>query len=325
MATRTNGIRIRDIAFPRLRAPDLDAAEAFLLDFGMARAARTDRALYMRGTGPGHHIHVTERGEPGFVSLAYYAASEEDLLRAAQLPDATSGVHAIDEPGGGRRVLLREPNNGFTIEIVHGIEVLPELPVTYRSPNWDADVMSTIGNASRLKFGPAHVRRLSHGVLATPHLEATLAWFRDTLGLLRTDEFYLGAPENLVGGFYRLDRGDEPVDHHVLNCYRNERSGYQHASYVVEDVEDLLIGHSHLIRLGKYTHVRGVGYHPPGGQIYDYWLNPWQQMHELYMPTQRFTRDSPANLMPFPGAAAINRSSSFADNITESVSFDSDD
>jgi catechol 2,3-dioxygenase-like lactoylglutathione lyase family enzyme len=321
MSAPTSGIRIQNIAYPRLRAPDLDAAEAFLVDFGMVKVARTAKALYMRGTGPDHHIHVTEQGQPGFVSLAYHAASEEDLHRVAKHSDAISGVQSIDEPGGGQRVLLCEPNNGFTIEIVHGIESLTELPVSYRAPSWDAEVMSTIGNASRLKFGPAHVRRLSHGVLATPHLKATLAWFRDTLGLLRTDEFYLGTRENLVGGFYRLDRGDEPVDHHVVNCYHNERSGYQHASYVVEDVEDLLIGHSHLIRLGKYAHVRGVGYHPPGGQIYDYWVNPWQQMHELYLPTQRFTRDSPANLMPFPGAAAINRSSSFADNITEPVSF----
>jgi hypothetical protein len=98
-------------------------------------------------------------------------------------------------------------------------------------------------------------------------------------------------------------------------------AGFQHASFVIQNVEDLLIGHSHLVRRGKYQHVRGVGYHPPGGQIYDYWLNPWQQMHELYLPTQRFTSDDPANLMPFPGAAAINRTEAFADNITERVPF----
>lgn len=321
MATKSTGIRILDIAYPRLRVPDLDRAEQFLTDFGMVRAERTADALYMRGTGPSHHIHVTERGEAGFVSLAYYARSEEDLHIVARLPDAISGVHDIDEPGGGKRVLLTEPNNGFIIEIVFGIESLPALPVTYRSPNWDAEVMRTIGNPSRLRFGPAHIRRISHGVLATPNLRPTLDWFRDTLGLLCTDEFYVGSRDNLVGGFYRLDRGNEPVDHHVLNCYRNERAGFQHASFVIEDVEDLLIGHSHLTRLNKYQHVRGVGYHPPGGQIYDYWLNPYQQMHELYMPTQRFRSDDPSNLMPFPGAAAINRTEAFADNITSIVPF----
>lgn len=325
LTTDSRGIRILDIAYPRLRAPDLDTMEEFLVDFGMVKVARTPSALYMRGTGPAHHLHITEQGDPGFVSLAYYARSDEDLHRAAQLPDAIAGVHELDEPGGGKRVLLKEPNNGFIVEIVYGIETLSELPVLYRTPNWDAEVMRTIGNASRLRFGPAHVKRLSHGVLATPHLQPTLVWFRDTLGLLCTDEFYIGSRDNLVGGFYRLNRGAEPVDHHVLNCYSNARAGFQHASFVVQGVEDLLIGHSHLVRRGKYEHVRGVGYHPPGGQIYDYWLNPWQQMHELYMPTQGFTSDDPSNLMPFPGAAAINRTEAFADNVTEIVPFDSND
>lgn len=321
MFRKPYGIKVYDIAYPRLRAPDLDAAEAFLTDFGMVTVARTTTALYMRGTGPAHHIHVTEKGEPGFVSLAYYARSQEDLERIATHPDAICGIHQIDEPGGGQRVLLREPTNGFVIEIVHGIEQLPELAVHYRTPSWDAEVMKTIGNISRLRFGPAHIKRISHGVLATPHLERTIAWFRDTLGVIRTDEFYAGTRDHLVGCFYRLDRGDEPVDHHVLNCYKNERTGFQHASYVVPDIEDLLIGHSHLIRLNKYTHVRGVGYHPPGGQIYDYWLNPWGHMHELYLPTQRFTSSDPANYMPFPGSAAINRTASFADNVTPIVPF----
>jgi catechol 2,3-dioxygenase-like lactoylglutathione lyase family enzyme len=314
---RSGGIQILDIAYPRLRAPDLDGMEEFLVEFGLVKVARTANTLYMRGTGPAHHIHITEKGDPGFVSLAYYARSEEDLHRVAKLPEAVSGVHAIDEPGGGKRVVLKEPVNGFGIEIVHGIGLLPELPVHYRSPSWNAEVMSTIGNPSRLRFGPAHVKRISHGVVATPHLKETLAWFRDTLGLLCTDEFYIGSRENLVGGFYRLNRGAEPVDHHVLNCYRNARAGFQHASFVIQDVEDLLIGHSHLIRLGKYKHMRGVGYHPPGGQIYDYWVNPWGQMHELYLPTQRFTSDDPANVMPAP--AAHDPTSAFANTITESA------
>ena len=60
-------IKVRDLAYARLRSPDLDAQEEFLSAFGMVRAARTATALYMRGTDPVHHIHVTERGEPRFV------------------------------------------------------------------------------------------------------------------------------------------------------------------------------------------------------------------------------------------------------------------
>jgi len=83
----------------------------------------------MRGTDPTHHLHVTEKGDAAFVGLAYDAASEDDLRRLAKAPGA-SDVESIDEPGGGRRVRLREPN-GYQIEVVHGIEPLPPLPVAF--------------------------------------------------------------------------------------------------------------------------------------------------------------------------------------------------
>src|SRR5436853_4182059 len=102
-------IKVTDLAYGRLRSPDLDVAEEFLTHFGMVKSARTNTALYMRGTDAPHHIHVTEKGDPGFVGLAYYAASEEDLHKVAKAPGA-SAVEKIDEPGGGQRVRLKEPN-----------------------------------------------------------------------------------------------------------------------------------------------------------------------------------------------------------------------
>src|SRR5688500_14869662 len=56
-------VKVIDLAWGRLRAPNLDAMEEFLTHFGMARSARTDTALYMRGSDSPHHIHVTEKGE----------------------------------------------------------------------------------------------------------------------------------------------------------------------------------------------------------------------------------------------------------------------
>ena len=109
-------IKVRDLAWARMRAPDLDAMEEFLTHFGLTRAARTPTALYMRGTDPAHHIHVTEKADDaGFVGFAYHAASEDDLARVAKAPGA-SAVETIDEPGGGKRVRLREPN-GYQIEV----------------------------------------------------------------------------------------------------------------------------------------------------------------------------------------------------------------
>ena len=80
-----------DIAYGRLRAPDLDVMEEFLTRFGMRRSERTNNALYMRGTDPRHHIHVTEKGDPKFVGLAYYVESEDELSRLTKAPGA-SGI-----------------------------------------------------------------------------------------------------------------------------------------------------------------------------------------------------------------------------------------
>src|SRR5262249_10812237 len=142
-------IKVKDLAYGRLRSPDLDAAEEFLTHFGMIRAARTPTALYMRGTDPMHHLHVTEKGDPKFVGLAYYATSEEDLRRVAKAPGA-SEVEAIDEPGGGRRVRLREPN-GYQIEVVYGIEALPAIPVPEQHMNSGAEPLRRAGTLMRLR------------------------------------------------------------------------------------------------------------------------------------------------------------------------------
>src|SRR5665213_2627115 len=90
--------KVRDLAYGRIRSPDLDAQEAFLTAFGMVRVARTPTALYMRGTDPVHHIHVTEKGAPGFIGFAWVANSEDDLKAIAKAPGA-SGIENIDEPG----------------------------------------------------------------------------------------------------------------------------------------------------------------------------------------------------------------------------------
>ena len=94
------GLKVRELAYGRLRSPDLDAEEEFLTAFGMVRVARTPTALYMRGTDPVHHIHVTEKGDPKCLGFAWSVVCEDELRAAAKLPSA-SGIETMDEPGGG--------------------------------------------------------------------------------------------------------------------------------------------------------------------------------------------------------------------------------
>src|SRR5207302_5705850 len=104
-------IKAADLAYGRLRSPDLDKQEEFLPAFGMVRADRTPQALYMRGTDSPQHLHVTELGEPKYVGIAFHAASVDDLDKLSRAAGA-SKIEEIDEPGGGKRVRLTDPD-GF--------------------------------------------------------------------------------------------------------------------------------------------------------------------------------------------------------------------
>ncbi|HXQ51534.1 MAG TPA: hypothetical protein VN802_10615 [Stellaceae bacterium] len=278
-------IKVSDIAWGRLRAPDLDLAEEFLTNFGMVRAARTKRALYMRGTDPQHHLHVTELGEPRYVGLAFHAASEEDLLKVARL-EGSSGLEHMDEPGNGKRVRLKDPD-GWQIEIVWGLDKVAALPLHDNPLNLANDRTRRAGDLNRLKRGPAQVMRMGHGVIVTPQIGPALAWYRDTLGLLKSDEVYRDEPGNLVGSFNRCDRGEEFVDHHTLFCIAGGKVGLNHFSYEVRDVDDVMMGHEHLKAAGKYKHMWGIGRHLLGSQIFDYWCDPWGRVHEHWTDSDR--------------------------------------
>jgi len=289
-------IKVTDLAYGRLRTPDLDAAEEFLTQFGMARVERTKNALYMRGTDPAHHLHVTEKGDPGFVGLAYYAASEDDLRRVAKAPGA-SGVEDIDEPGGGQRVRLKEPN-GYQIEVVYGIKPLPAIRVELQPLNSGPEPLKRAGELMRLPKGPSRVKRIGHGVMASPKVVETVQWFRETLGFICSDDVYEGSKDNIIGSFNRCDRGETYVDHHVFFCIRNERAGLNHLSFEVQDVDDVFMGHQHLEALGTYEHMWGIGRHLLGSQVYDYWADPWGRVHEHWADSDRLNAKNGSNLLP---------------------------
>ena len=264
-------ITVDDIAFPRFRAPDLDQMERFLLDFGLHRSARTDEALYMRGSDPDHHVHVTHRGAPAFLGLAFQAGSHDDLTTLAKATGAR--VQPLDEPGGGSVVRLTDPD-GRQIDVVYGIEQLEPLPLRSHPPLNTGAQRVRVGNLQRIQPGPSQPKRCGHAALKTTNLEALSRWYHEHLGMLVSDDFYLEGPEKPMGRFMRCDRGDIPVDHHTLLVVEGPEVKLGHVSWEVADFDDLMAGHDHLKANGGYRHYWGIGRHVLGGQIFDYWKDP---------------------------------------------------
>jgi catechol 2,3-dioxygenase-like lactoylglutathione lyase family enzyme len=294
-------IHVTDLAHVRFRAPDLDRMEAFLADFGLVRSARTESALYMRGSDAPHHVHVTERGAPAFLGLALEVESRAVLDAAARLPGA-SAVEAVDEPGGGARVRLRDPN-GIALELVHGIARLAPLPLAPPRRLNSGAARVRLGERQVCERGPAHVKRLGHWVLLVNDFRETEAFYHAHFGFRNSDELYLGERDRVLAAFMRLDRGDEFVDHHAFLAVGAGRVELNHVSFEVQDLDDLMAGHEHLRERG-HAHHWGVGRHVLGSQIYDYWRDPFGHVLEHWTDSDLLNAGSETGAVPITAKGA---------------------
>jgi catechol 2,3-dioxygenase-like lactoylglutathione lyase family enzyme len=275
---------VSSIAFVRLSAPDLGRMEEYLTDFGMAKVHRDDKRLYMRGLGDNPYLHVTELGEPGAIGQAYHV-DDVDVLKDLVKKGMASAVEDLDGPGGGKRVRLADPD-GCVVELVAGREKAAPLPnrAMVRAPD----------GASRI-VGPARVMRIAHTACQALDVRKTIKWYQDTLGMIPTDELYVGTEDNTLGQFNRVDRGDELVDHHIIFIMRGKGfAGLHHASFEVETVDDIFFGNNHL-EWAQSDHVRGIGRHALGSQIFDYWMSPFGQMHEHWSSSEKMVSNSGFN------------------------------
>ncbi|HEB91494.1 MAG TPA: hypothetical protein ENI85_18105 [Deltaproteobacteria bacterium] len=282
-------IRVKRLAYVRVSAPDLTKAETFLEEFGLRVAARTEEAIYFRGTDPDPPCYVLTRGHAGVTSIAFEADSAADLERIAKIEGA-SAVGKLDEPAGGQAVRVRDPQ-GMQVEIVHGQSALePIAAAPFHAFNMDG-YRHREGRLPAFRPGPSHVRRIGHLVLESGDPVSVYRWYHEHLGLRKTDEVQLpnGATQMR---FARLDRGPEYVDHHVVGFQfaLDEGARVQHIAFEVGNFDDLMTGHEHLKSRGR-KNVWGVGRHRLGGQIFDYWANPWGVIHEHWTDTDLVNQD----------------------------------
>jgi catechol 2,3-dioxygenase-like lactoylglutathione lyase family enzyme len=280
-------IKVADLAWLEFEKPDLDRAERFARDFGLAIAAHTTDALYLRGTLPGSHCLVIRRGPASrFVGPAFRAADATDLHRLASATDGD--VRELGEHGGGRVLDLRDPS-GLPVRIVHGVEELGALPE--QTPlTWNTGgQLSRINLTQRPPREPARVQRLGHVVLQTTVFGRALDWYLEHLGLIVSDYLFLDGQRDRgpTMAFIRCDRGSEPADHHTLAIHLGPDTGYVHSAYQVTDLDAIAAGGEYLAERG-YHRVWGIGRHIQGSQVFDYWHDPDRLMMEHFADGDRF-------------------------------------
>ena len=286
-------IKVSELAYCRLQVSDPDRAEQFLTDFGLIAAGRENARRYFRATDAGPYCYILEEGPTRFLGFAFHAKTRADLDSLAAEREAA--VEAIDAPGGGWRVRLREPN-GYDVDVVFGIAPSAAIDVRRQLLNIGSQRLQRAGELFRVKRGEATpVKRLAHVVLATPLVAETVRWFHETLGMISSDDVVGGPTGTLIGSFIRLDEGDEYVDHHTVFIINGPRAGLHHISFESQDLDAVLADHHHLKAMGRYQHAWGIGRHTLGAQIFDYWASPDGYLHEHWADTDRLNASAPTN------------------------------
>ena len=264
-------ITVRDIAYVRYQAPDLDRMERFLVAFGLFRAHRTDTTLYMRSRGPMPYVHVTDLGPPRSAAYALLADSRADLDRLAD--ETGTRVEANPEPAGGSMVRLTDPS-GFDVTVLADLREVEPMPTRdLLATNW-ANRRTRFGAVSRVTVQPSHVHRLGHVALRVADFDGTFRFLTEWLGFRVSDSGYAGSEDNVVGHFLHCGLGEQYTDHHTIAIFKRPESKIDHSAFEVLDWDDLMAGNKHLLAQGC-EHLWGVGRHVEGSQVFDYWRDPF--------------------------------------------------
>ena len=290
-------VKANALLYAHFERPDLNRARDYLVDFGLLVVSQGEDELFLRGTGSTPYIYRVTRGDAArFIGLGLSVPSADDLKALAKA--SRRSVEAADGPGGGFVVRLVDPL-GVAVSVHHGFAaVAPEpvrAPIPYNAPNQTVRVNDT----QRPALAPPQVTKLGHLVLETPDFDRSARWYMDMLGFIPSDVMCLpdGTP---IGSFMRLDRGDEPTDHHTLFVATGLESKVDHVAFEVVDLDAVEMGQQ-ILMAKRYRHAWGVGRHLLGSQIFDYWRDSWGQKHEHYADGDLFDAAQP------PGYHVLDR------------------
>lgn len=232
-----------------LDVPDLARAEDFYTRvWHLDVAARTDDALYLRGTGADHHLLALHRGERLAIRNVTLRARDAGALEriAAATPAhggrVLAGPGPLDEPGGGQAVTVRDPD-GRILRIVHGDE--------RRTPSETAD----------------RPIRLAHAVLNSHHVDVSVGFFEQVLGFKVADRTRMMA-------FMNCDR-----DHHSIALGDADNDALNHIAFLMKDVDSVMRGGGRM-RDAEFPVQWGPGRHGPGNNAFNYFVGPFGEVIE---------------------------------------------
>lgn len=281
-----------------LQRPDVNAAAAWLSDFGLTTVSLARDHAALRGAAERAPCVLVSRGEARYLGMQLAVATADELDRLAQASGAA--IEAGPDEASGRRVRLLDPD-GIVVEAVHGAAKLPALPLRRAAPTNHPRAQPRVNEAFRAPLHEAPpVYGIGHTVLGVRNIERSLRWYRDHFGLIVSDVQVLRSDAAPVVAFLRCDRGAQPSDHHSVALSSAVDLGHMHTAFEVASFDDVALAHDFLRRKG-WKHSWGIGRHILGSQIFDYWRDPWGDMFEHFADGDVFDASVPAGEHAFGG------------------------
>ena len=225
------GLRSIEYGMPDIR----QAARFFEESWGLAPVATTEGAIYLRATGPEHHIAVVRQSpKTGHVrvNLAAPDKAAVDALytRAKGLGVELLGAPApVAEPGGGYGFAFRDPDKH-----------------EYR-------ILADVARHADARMEGDRPNKLSHVVLNSDRVEDETRWFCDSFGFRLSDR-------TARMDFMRCSR-----DHHSIAFANFAGPSLNHVAYEVPNLDALMRGAARMQTKG-FKVEWGVGRHGPGNR-----------------------------------------------------------
>ena len=256
--THLRGVELTD------PAPE-DVAGFYEQVWGLQRIPVDGESVYLRGTGPEHHILAIHPGRQTTVrgyrlGLADRAAVDAAATELGERPDTrlVAGPGPLDSPGGGYGLRISDPD-GREIELSAHVAQAGDPDGTPGGP-------------------PIRPTKVSHVVLNSPNADAYLRLLIEALGFRVADE-----TEHMV--FCKCN-----LDHHSVAIARAPHASLNHVAFEVPAVEDVLAGIEHMRAHGFET-VWGPGRHPQGMNAFGYFLAPNGQVVEYTAEVEQIPDD----------------------------------
>jgi catechol 2,3-dioxygenase-like lactoylglutathione lyase family enzyme len=243
---------------------DLEASARFYSDFGLQPLGRHERGADF-GLPEGSRVLLRLSDDPSLPPTFATGPGAREIIWGV---DSTASLEALAKNLSADREATRDADG--TLHVRDDIGIPIGFRLWERAPLAADDSpengLGTIRrwNAHRKWYERAAPKLIHHVVFSTPDIDTATAFYTKRLGFRITDV------SRGLGLFMRCDGRN---DHHNLFLLKSPRLAWNHASFGVENIDELMTGANHMQRCGWTSDV-GIGRHRISSTVFYYMPNP---------------------------------------------------